>query len=114
MCIFSSVTYSRIEAVKHQKRFYKLPLAWVNYLMKSAETVANPTIASLHTYTAMSSLTRFEIKTVFFHFEKRSRLLQRCRCSCEFISRRIGSWMGASVVPKRYCVGTYLHANIFA
>jgi hypothetical protein len=35
---------------------------------------------------------RFEKrKNIFFNFEKTFSLLQRWRCSCKFISRRIGS-----------------------
>jgi hypothetical protein len=47
------------------------------------------TIKNLH---ATSILVRFENKKIFSTTsEKRSSLLQRCRCSCELRSRRIGS-----------------------
>jgi hypothetical protein len=42
-------------------------------------------------YIAAGRLARFESKKIVFFFEKRSRLLQRWRCSCKFKSRRIGS-----------------------
>jgi hypothetical protein len=38
----------------------------------------------LKIYNATSSLARFEIKDIFFYFEKRASLLQRWRCSCKF------------------------------
>jgi hypothetical protein len=48
-------------------------------------------------------LMRFENKNIFMHFETRSILLQRWRCSCKFRSRRIGS---------RICSHCYLkHAH---
>jgi hypothetical protein len=43
-------------------------------------------------YNATGSPARFENKNILFYFDKRSSLLQRWRCSCEFKSRRIGSW----------------------
>jgi hypothetical protein len=54
----------------------------------------NPTIASYNAsvvnfYNGTGSLVRFEKK--LFYFEKRSRLLQRWRCSCKLKNRRIGS-----------------------
>jgi hypothetical protein len=59
-------------------------------------TGANPTIASYNAsavkiYNATSSLLRFENENNFYKFEKRTSLLQRWRCSCKFLSRRIGS-----------------------
>jgi hypothetical protein len=56
---------------------------------------ANPTITSysasvVNFYNATDSLARFENKIIFFYFEKRSSLLQRCK----FKSRRIGSRVG--------------------
>jgi hypothetical protein len=49
---------------------------------------AHPTILSYH---AASSLARFEHIFYSTHFEKRSSLLQRQRCSCTLKSRRICS-----------------------
>jgi hypothetical protein len=43
-------------------------------------------------YNATDSLACFENKKIFLYFEKRSSMPQRLRCSCEFKSRRIGSW----------------------
>jgi hypothetical protein len=44
-------------------------------------------------YNATGSLAHFENKYIFLPYEKRSSLLQRCRCSCKFKNRRIGSWI---------------------
>jgi hypothetical protein len=64
---------------------------------------ANPTIASyiagvVNFYNAKGSIARFENKNISYHFEKRSSLLQRWRCSCKFESRRIGSSFANQVV----------------
>jgi hypothetical protein len=48
-------------------------------------------------YNATSSLVRFEIKNIFFCFEKRSSLPQRWRCSCKFQSRSTGSSFSAGI-----------------
>jgi hypothetical protein len=45
-------------------------------------------------YNAASSVVRFENKNIFFYSEKRFILLQRCRCSCKFTSRGVGSRLG--------------------
>jgi hypothetical protein len=57
---------------------------------------ANPTIESYNAsvvnfYNATGSLASFEMKNIFFHFEKCSSLLQRWRCSCKFKYCRFGS-----------------------
>jgi hypothetical protein len=57
---------------------------------------ANPSIASykssvVNFYSATDSLARLK-KTISFYCEKRSSLPQRWRCSCNFKSRRIGTW----------------------
>jgi hypothetical protein len=59
-------------------------------------------------YNATSNLARFENKNILSFFEKRSSLLQRCRCSCKFKSRRIGSCseMVFKLVAIRCCFFT--------
>jgi hypothetical protein len=54
------------------------------------EKSGNPAV---NIYNGTSSLVRFENKHIFFCFERRSSLQQRWRCSCKFLSRRIGSWL---------------------
>jgi hypothetical protein len=46
--------------------------------------------------------TRFESKNIFFYYEKRSSPLQRWRCGCIFLIRRIGSWLGDSNPRSTY------------
>jgi hypothetical protein len=55
--------------------------------LKMTKLPANPTILSY--INANSSLVRFERKTIFFHFENRSSLQLRLRCSCVEIMVRV-------------------------
>jgi hypothetical protein len=76
---------------KHRlKHLFPLSRWEVNTQKLTSES--NPTIVNYNAnvvkvYTATCSLACFENKFFFLYFEKRSSLLQRWHCSCEFSSR---------------------------
>jgi hypothetical protein len=54
-------------------------------------TLASCNASALKIYHATSRLVRFLKQNIFFYYEKCSSLLHRCRCSCKFRIRRVGS-----------------------
>jgi hypothetical protein len=85
-------TYTN-NAWKRYSNFFEIPRPGVD-----------PTTES---YNATSCLVRLK-KTSLFYTEKRSSLLQLRRCTCEFQSRRIGTWSRGYILSIFSAISTTL------